>query len=387
MSLAAKKPQAVDSIPFVDLKSQQKRIRPQVEKAILDVLDHGQYIMGKELKEFEQQLTDFSGAKHSFGCSDGTDALTIGLLAQEVKPGDAVFVPCFTFASTAEVVALIGATPIFIDVHAETFNIDPQSLEHGIAKAKSLGLNPRGIIAVDLFGQPADYPALRSIADSHNLWIMGDGAQSFGATQGGQKVGTLADITTTSFFPAKPLGCYGDGGGVFTSNDEIAEKIKSIRVHGKGIDKYQNVRIGLNSRLDTMQAAILKEKLRIYPDEIETRQKRAETYTKELCDHMIVPTVIENTSSIWAAYTIRLKASQRDAVKDFLQEHGVPSMVYYKTPLHKLDAYHSFPTATETLKSAEQISHEVLSIPLHAYLSEETQDYIIETLKTAVQTV
>ena len=317
-------------INFIDLQEQQKKIRLQIDEAIKKVLDHGTYIMGPEVAELEKDLSSFCGVKHSITCSDGTDALALGLMAFGVGPGDAVFVPSFTFASTAEVVALVGATPIFIDVLPETYNINVESLNKGIELSKSLGLRPVCIIPVDLFGQPADYDSIAVIAKEHNLWVMADGAQAFGAYYKNRRVGNIGDITTTSFFPAKPLGCYGDGGAVFTNNDEIATKLRSLKIHGKGSDKYDNVMIGINGRLDTIQAAILIEKLKIFENEITSRQKIAKYYTDNITNILKKPQVIEGATSVWAQYTMVLPENiVRSELMLKCKEVGIPTSVYY----------------------------------------------------------
>jgi len=357
-------------IQFIDLKAQQLRIRPQIDAAIKRVLDHGSYIMGPEVFELEKQLAEFCGVKHVISCANGTDALTLGLMAKNVGPGDAVLVPSFTFAATAEVVALVGATPVFIDSLEDTYNIDPKSLELGIQTAKKVGLTPVGIIPVDLFGQPADYDAIQTIADDHDLWVLADGAQSFGASYKGRKVGNIGDIATTSFFPAKPLGCYGDGGAVFTNDDGLAATIKSLRVHGQGTDKYDNVRIGMNGRLDTMQAAILIEKLKIFPDELVARQQTADAYSAGLKDVVKVPYVMGGVTSSWAQYTMRLpKSISREKLTADLKELGIPTMVYYGKPLHLQAAYSAYPTAgCKELPMCEALSNEVLSLPMSGYV-------------------
>lgn len=372
---------------FIDLKSQLTKIRPEIDAAIKKVLDHGAFIMGPEVFEFEKKLAEFCGVKHAISCANGTDALGLGLMAKKVKVGDAVFVPSFTFAATAEVVAWMGATPVFIDSLEGTYNIDPKSLEQGIAHAKKLRLKPVGIIPVDLFGQPADYDAIQSVADEHGLWIMADGAQSFGASYKGRKVGNIGDMATTSFFPAKPLGCYGDGGAIFTNDDELAAIIKSLRVHGQGSDKYDNVRIGMNGRLDTIQAAILLEKLKIFPDELMARQKTADTYNQALKDIIKIPYLMENTTSAWAQYTIVLSDNiDRNQLINNLKKVDVPTMVYYVKPLHMQTAYKHYPTATgANLPVCENLSERVLSLPMSGYVLEENKSLVIKELKRMLQ--
>lgn len=374
----------IRSIQFIDLKAQQAKIRPQIDAAIKRVLDHGMYIMGPEVLELERKLAAFCGVKHAISCANGTDALALGLMAKHVKPGDAVFVPSFTFAATAEVVAWEGATPVFIDSLPDTYNMDPESLELGIQAAKQAGLNPVGIIAVDLFGQPADYDTLQAVADEHNLWVMADGAQSFGATYKGRSVGNIGDIATTSFFPAKPLGCYGDGGAIFTNDDEIASTIKSLRVHGQGADKYDNVRIGMNGRLDTIQAAILLEKLKVFPEELLARQKTAAKYNLALKNLVQVPYLIDNATSAWAQYTVLLpKNVNRAQLISSLKEAGIPSMVYYVKPLHQQTAYKKYLTATGgNLPVCEGLADQVLSLPMSGYVSDLDLKYIMDNFSS-----
>lgn len=365
---------------FIDLKTQLNRIRPQIDLAIKKVLDHGIFIMGPEVQEFEKQLAQFCGVKHAISCANGTDALGLGLMAKNISAGDAVFVPSFTFAATAEVVSWVGATPVFIDSLEDTYNMDPKSLEQGINYAKKLGLIPKGIIPVDLFGQPADYDAIQTIADEHNLWIMADGAQSFGASYKGRKVGNIGDMATTSFFPAKPLGCYGDGGAIFTNDDELAAVIKSLRVHGQGADKYDNVRIGMNGRLDTIQAAILLEKLKIFPDELIARQKTADAYNDGLKNTVKVPHVIDEATSAWAQYTVRLPNHvDRTKLMADLKDAGIPTMIYYIKPLHLQTAYKHYPTAIGgALPVCEALANEVLSLPMSGYVEDEDIEKVVK---------
>jgi dTDP-4-amino-4,6-dideoxygalactose transaminase len=368
-------------IEFIDLKTQQRRIKDGLHAAIEKVLAHGNYIMGPEVEELERQLCAFSGARHCISCANGTDALVMALMAAGVGPGDAVFVPSFTFVATAEAPALLGATPVFVDVSAGDFLIDVKSLGGALDLARDHGLKPKAVIPVDLFGLPADYAALNAWARSHGLIVIGDAAQSFGAEAGGRKVGTLAPITTTSFFPAKPLGCYGDGGAVFTDDDNLAEILRSVRIHGKGRDKYDNVRLGLNGRLDTLQAAVLIEKLRIFPEELTARSRIAERYASRLGDLVTVPRVRPGATSAWAQYTICLPG--RDAVAAGLKDEGIPTGVYYPTPLHRQSAYASYPCAGE-LPVSTRLPGEVLSLPMHPYLDEDTQNRICAALRRAV---
>lgn len=374
---------AQKSIQFIDLKAQQSRIKPQLEAAINKVLEHGQYIMGPEVIELEKQLAQFCGVKHAITCANGTDALGLALMAKNVGPGDVIFVPSFTFAATAEVVAWFGATPMFIDSLPDTYNMDPYNLELGIQQAKTNGLRPVGIIVVDLFGQPADYDQIQELATTNHLWVIADAAQSFGAEYKGRKVGNIGDLATTSFFPAKPLGCYGDGGAVFTNDDELAAVIKSLRVHGQGIDKYDNVRIGMNGRLDTIQAAILIEKLKIFPAEIKIRQQRADLYNQRLHNVVQHPSVLPEATSVWAQYTVRLpKGVNRQKLMSDLKEQGIPSMVYYGKPLHHQTAYASYPIAGDHgLPICEDLSRDVLSLPMSGYLDEDDVHYICDRLE------
>jgi len=369
-------------LPFIDLGAQRRRLGKRIDAAMLKVVDQGKYILGPEVAEVERQLATVAGVTHALGCSNGTDALGLALRAMGVKAGDAVFVPTFTFAASAEVVAWLGATPVFIDVAPDTFNLDPASLEAGIVTAKRHGLKPVAVMPVDLYGQPADYDAIRPIAQAEGLWILADAAQSFGASLGDRKVGQMAEITTTSFFPSKPLGCYGDGGAVFTDDPKIAALIDSLRVHGKGTDKYDNVRIGANCRLDTLQAAVLLAKLEIFADELEARDRIAARYSELLSDVTEVPRLIAGARSVWAQYTI--KVGHRDAVAAALKAQGIPTMVYYPMPLHRQTAYKHYPVAANGLPVAERLSQTVLSLPMHPYLDTETQDRIVAALKSAL---
>jgi dTDP-4-amino-4,6-dideoxygalactose transaminase len=371
-------------IEFIDLGAQRRRIGVRVDEAILRVVNHGKYIGGPEVAELERKLTDFCGARNCVGVANGTDALLLALMAKGVGPGDAVFVPSFTFAATAEPVVLVGATPVFVDVLEDSFNMDPVSIEVGIVTAKRRGLRPTALIPVDLFGQPADYHRLEPIARQHELWILADAAQSFGASYHGRSVGSIGDIATTSFFPAKPLGCYGDGGAVFTNDDGIVAIIRSLRVHGQGTDKYDNIRIGINGRLDTMQAAVLLEKLVIFREEIEARDRVARFYAEALGDVAAVPRLIPGATSVWAQYTLRLPGHDRDTVVAKLKAESVPTAIYYSRPLHKQTAYHDFPVAGNGLPVAERLAKEVLSLPMHPYLDETTQMRIVDAVRRAL---
>ena len=364
---------------FIDLMAQQKLIRPMLDSAIAKVLDHGQYIMGPEVKEFESQLVEFTGAKHALTCANGTEALTLVLMAWGIGPGDAVFVPSFTYVATAEAAAQLGATPFFVDVCEDTFNIEPQSFKQATIDCRELGLKPAAVIVVDLFGQPADVDAITEIAHTESIKVLVDGAQSFGGSSKGRKVGSIGDAATTSFFPAKPLGCYGDGGAVFTSSDEDAEIINSIRLHGKGSQKYDNVRIGLNSRLDTIQAAILIEKLKIFPQELGMRAEIANRYSEFLNDICSVPRLIDGNSSAWAQYTLKL--AERDNIQNELKRNGIPSVIYYPIPLSKQTGYSHYPVVSKGAGSSELLAKQVLSLPMHPYLLVDAQNNIIKALR------
>ena len=371
------------NIAFIDLDAQQRRIEAPIRKAIDAVLKHGQYVSGPEVGRFEQMLSAHCGAKHSIGCSSGTDAIVLALMAMNIGPGDAVFVPSFTFAATAEAVALVGATPVFVDCLPRTYNVDPSSLDEAVTMIKSQGkLRPVGTIVVGMFGQAPDFNAIDPTAAKHGLWVIDDAAQSYGASYGNRRVGTLAKVTTTSFFPAKPLGCYGDGGAIFTDDTEVAEIIRSLLVHGKGSDKYDNVRIGMNGRLDTIQAAILIEKLKIFDEEIALRDKVYKRYNNALQKVAGVPAIVDGGTSVWAQYTINVP--DRDAVAARLKAAGVPTAIYYPKPLHQQTAYRRYPVAPRGLPMSEALSQMVLSLPMHAYLDATTQDYIVETTIKAV---
>lgn len=368
---------------FIDLKSQQKKIRKKIEIRIKNVLDHGQYIMGPEVFELEEKLAEYCDVKHAITCSSGTDALLLGLMAKNVGPGDVIFIPSFTFVATAEVVSLVGATPIFVDVLDDTFNINPQNLLEAITKVRQDGLNPRGIIPVDLFGLPSDYDALNLIACQHDLFILSDSAQGFGSIYKGKKSGKNGLMTATSFFPAKPLGCYGDGGAIFTDDDDLAEIIKSLRFHGKGTHKYDNVRIGLNARLDTIQAAILLEKLKVFDTELAHKELVASKYTEALKNFCITPHIPNGLKSSWAQYTIKITETDRDSVKNYLKECGVPSNVYYPLPLHLQSGYKKTTLPTSLCKS-EFLASCVLSLPINGYINENDCQLVIESLRNCL---
>ena len=375
-----------EAMQFRDLKKQYQVLKEDMDKAILDVVAGGTFIMGKAVTELEQQLSEYVGVRHCLTCANGTDALTLALKAWGIGPGDAVFVPDFTFFSSAEVVPLEGATPIFVDVCEETFNLDASDLERAVREVLNEGrLRPRAVVAVDLFGLPADFPAIRAVADKYGLLILEDGAQGFGGSIDGKRACSFGDIATTSFFPAKPLGCYGDGGAVFTDNDEWAALIESYRVHGKGTFKYDNVRIGLNSRLDTLQAAVLQVKLKAFTDyELDAVNAAAEQYTSLLCHperieaSVATPVIPAGFRSSWAQYTLRLAGpEQRDALQAALKAAGIPSMVYYPKPMHLQTA---FAPPASRCPVATSLCGRVLSLPMHPYITEED----IETVCSAV---
>jgi dTDP-4-amino-4,6-dideoxygalactose transaminase len=371
-------------IPFIDVAAQRHRLGRSIDDAVARVLAHCQFIQGPEVRKLEADLAAFCGARHVIACSSGTDALLLILMAWEIGPGDAVICPTFTFHATAEMVALLGATPVLADVQADTFNIDPESLQRAVATAKRLGLKPRAVIPVDLFGLPADHDAIAAIAAEHGLAVLDDAAQAFGASFRGRKLGALATATATSFFPAKPLGCYGDGGAVFTDDDALAARIKSLRIHGEGIDKYDPVRIGINGRLDTIQAAVLIEKLKIFPEEIIARDKIAARYSVALADVATVPRVGNESTSVWAQYTIRLAPGRRDALAAALKAEGIPTAIYYAKPLHRQQAYIRFPVADGGAPVSDRLAEEVVSLPMHAYLEPAVQDRIVAAVKRAL---
>lgn len=369
-------------IAFVDLQAQRRRIGDGMDRAIARVLEHGGFILGPEVSELERQLAAFCGVRHAVTCANGTDALQLVLMAEGVGPGDVVFVPGFTFVASAEVVALVGATPLFVDVLPGSFNIDPASLKAGIDEARRLGLRPRVVMPVDLFGQPADYGAISAIAAEHDLLLLADAAQSFGARRDNRRVGTLGTYTATSFFPAKPLGCYGDGGAIFTDDDAKADLLRSLRFHGKGDDKYNNVRIGMNSRLDTLQAAILIEKLRIFEDEIVARQRIADRYNVAFEGLAQLPLLDSGATSVWAQYT--LVVPDRTAVAKACQAAGIPTAVYYPIPLNRQAGYGHYPAVPGGLPVSERLAAQVISLPMHPYLEDDVQQRIIAVVRAAL---
>jgi dTDP-4-amino-4,6-dideoxygalactose transaminase len=371
-------------IPFVDVAAQRRHLGARIDQAVARVLDHCQFIMGPEVGELEAELAAFCGARHVLGCASGTDALLLALMGKGIGPGDAVICPAFTFCATAEAVALVGATPVFVDVDEATFNLDSAGLEGALAAARRHKLTPKAVMTVDLFGLPADYAAIAAVAAAHGMVVIADAAQSFGAAYGGRRVGTLAPVTTTSFFPSKPLSCYGDGGAVFTDDDGLADRMRSLRIHGQGADKYDNVRIGINGRLDTIQAAVLLEKLKVFSEELVAREAIARRYGEALSDVVIVPRVPAGSTSIWALYTIRLAAGVRDRVMAALAAQGIAAGAYYPKPVHRQSAYRHYSVAGNGLPVTDRLADEVLSLPMHAYLDAPTQDRVIAALRAAL---
>lgn len=375
-----------EPVPFIDIGAQRRRLGSALDEAVGRVLNHCQFINGPEVIELERQLAAFTGAKHVVSCASGTDALTMVLMAKGIGPGDAVLCPSFTFCATGESVALTGASPVFVDVDPVTFNMDIASLKRGLATARSAGLKPKGIIVVDLFGQAADHDAVATVADAEGLFVLDDAAQSFGATYKGRRLGGIGNIMTTSFFPAKPLGCYGDGGAIFTDDAALADLLRSIRIHGQGSDKYDNVRLGLTARLDTMQAAVLLQKLTIFEDEIAARNEVADRYAHGLGNIVTVPRVLGGNTSVWAQYTIRLPRGDRDGFAAALKARGIPTMVYYPKAMHQQTAYRHYPVAEGGLPVSEALSKDVISLPMHPYLDEANQSRVIAAVREAVGT-
>ena len=373
-------------IAFIDVAAQRRRLGPAIDAAVARVYSHCQFILGPEVRAFETELAMFCGARHVVTCASGTDALVLALRAMGVGQGDAVLCPSFTFCATAEVAALVGATPVFVDVDEMTFNIDAKGIAGAAAVAKDAGLKPKAIIPVDLFGLPADHGAVRAAAKAENLLVLDDAAQSFGAMYNNCRLGTFGHAAATSFFPAKPLGCYGDGGAVMTDDGGLADTIRSLRVHGHGSNKYDNIRIGLASRLDTIQAAILSEKLKIFPDEMEVRDKIARRYSERLGDIVTTPIVPSGSTSVWAQYTIRVANGRRDAVATMLKAEGIPTAIYYPIPLHRQQAYKHYPVGKGGLPVSDRLASEVISLPMHAYLDTATQDRVIDAVRRALKT-
>jgi dTDP-4-amino-4,6-dideoxygalactose transaminase len=371
-------------IPFIDVAAQRRRLGGAIDAAVARVLGHCQFILGPEVRTFEAELAKFCGARHAVTCASGTDALVLALRAKGIGPGAAVICPSFTFCATAEVAALVGATPVFVDVDAATFNIDANKIAGAIAMAKNAGLTPKAVIPVDLFGLAADHAAIAAASKAEGLFILDDAAQAFGATFNNRRLGTFGHATATSFFPAKPLGCYGDGGAVITDDDEMADVLRSLRMHGQGSDRYDNIRIGLASRLDTIQATILSEKLKIFPDEIEARNRIARRYAEALDGVVMVPKVPSGSSSVWAQYTIRVAGGRRDKLAAALKAEGIPTAIYYPIPLHRQQAYKHYPVGEGGVAVSDRLAAEVISLPMHAYLDEPTQGRIIDATRRAL---
>ncbi len=378
-------------IPFIDLKTQQKHIRSKIDNRIKRVLDHGQYILGPEVKELENELSRFSNSKHVLCCSSGTDALLLALLGLKLQPGDGVIVPSFTFASSAEVMPLLGAVPIFIDVEETTFNLDPTKLKDTLDTANEMGVKVKGIMSVGLFGQPADMKPIKDFAIKNDLWVLDDAAQSFGGEYDNQKVGNLCEVTATSFFPAKPLGCYGDGGAIFTNDEEIYEIANSSHVHGMGKSRYEYDRIGMNARMSTIQAAILLEKLEIFPGEIKKRQEVVDNYNKHLSKLNLglkLPYLKDKFKSSWAQYTVILPDDiNRELLQEKLKLKNVPTAVYYPIPLNEHKPYNQYPVSNAGLETTYKLSKTVLSLPMHPYLEEKDIIYITQSISEAVNQI
>jgi dTDP-4-amino-4,6-dideoxygalactose transaminase len=366
---------------FIDLLSQKERIRASLLKRIERILDSGQFIMGPEVTELESRLAAYVGTRHCVSCSSGTDALLMPLMARGIGPGDAVFTTPFTFVATAEVISLVGATPVFVDVSPDTFNINPDLVGHAVDQAVQQGLKPKAIIPVDLFGLPAEYDRLDAVADDYRLWMLEDAAQSFGGSFGGRKAGSFGLVGATSFFPAKPLGGYGDGGAIFTDDDELDALLRSIRVHGSGVDKYSNDRIGINGRLDSIQAAVLLEKLTLFDEELATRQRIAEAYSSRLEGRLVVPRIPEGYRSAWAQYSVLAESTaERDQLMQALQQAGIPSMIYYKIPLHLQKAYNNLGYTGGDFPVSEELSGRIFALPMHPYIKEEEIEQICSVL-------
>jgi dTDP-4-amino-4,6-dideoxygalactose transaminase len=374
-----------DPVPFIDIGAQRRRLGTSIDEAVGRVLTHCQFINGPEVTQLEAELAAYTGAKHVVSCASGTDALLMVLMAKKVGPGDAVLCPSFTFCATGEAVALTGATPVFVDVDETTFNLTGEALQRGIASARKASLKPKAVIPVDLFGQSADHDPIGAIAEAEGLFILDDAAQAFGASYKGRRLGTFGLATATSFFPAKPLGCYGDGGAIFTDDAQLAADLRSIRVHGQGSDKYDNVRLGLTGRLDTVQAAVLLEKLKIFEDEIAARNLVADRYARGLGNLVSVPRLAAGCTSVWAQYTIRLpQGCNRDNFAAALKAQGVPTAIYYPKSMHQQTAYRDYPVAEGGLPVSEKLSDDVISLPMHAYLDEPTQQRVIAAVRDAL---
>ena len=374
-----------EPVPFIDIGAQRRRLGKSIDDAVGRVLAHCQFINGPEVTQLEAALAAFAGVKHVVTCASGTDALLMVLMAKGVGRGDAVLCPSFTFCATGEAVALTGATPVFVDVDETTFNMDVSSLKRGIATAIKRGLKPKAVMPVDLFGQSAAHDAIGKVAEAEGMFVLDDAAQALGASYQGRRLGSFGLVTATSFFPAKPLGCFGDGGAIFTDDAELAGTLRSIRVHGQGSDKYDNVRLGLTGRLDTIQAAILIEKLKIFEDEIAARNTVAERYARGLGNVVSVPRVASGCTSVWAQYTIRLpQGCDRHAFAAALAAQGIPTAIYYPKSMHQQTAYRDFPVAEGGLPISERLSDDVISLPMHAYLDAASQERIIKAVRGAL---
>jgi dTDP-4-amino-4,6-dideoxygalactose transaminase len=372
-------------ISFIDLAAQQQRIRSDIDARIAKVLDHGQYIMGPEVAELEAELASYAKAKHVISCSSGTDALILALIAFGLRPGQGVIVPSFTFAASAEAIAVLGAIPVFAEIDGRSFNLDADRLDSALSAAHAQQIDIVGIMAVGLFGQPANITALSDYAQAHNLWMLDDAAQSFGGRWQNRPSGSLADITATSFFPAKPLGCYGDGGAVFTDDDEMAERARSARIHGQGSDKYENIQIGMTARLDTVQAAILLAKMAIFDEELQLRNKVADRYEQLLSQHVTTPFIAADAYSSWAQYVIILpEASNRADIQTRLSADGIPSAIYYPRPMHTQPPYKRYPVSEGGLAITEYMADHVLALPMHPYLDETVQRNVADGLISAL---
>ncbi|ODS01249.1 aminotransferase DegT [Methyloceanibacter methanicus] len=373
----------MSGVPFVDLKTQYARLKPQIAEAIQEVLDDGRYILGPAVTRLESELADYCGVRHAISCSSGTDAIIMPLIAYGIGPGDAVFVPSFTFTASAEAIILVGASPVFVDVEPDSFNLDLADLDAKIATTRADGkLTPKAILAVDLFGLPADWDELNVLAEREGMNLIDDAAQSFGGIYDGKRVGALAPVSCTSFFPAKPLGCYGDGGAIFTDDDDLAELLKSIRVHGQGADRYEIARIGINGRLDSIQAAILSVKLPILDEELAARDHLASVYDEELKDAVTVPKRIPGRQSAWAQYTI--KTDRRAEIQAALNDAGIPSAIYYPKPMHLQAPYLPYGGGEGSLPVSETICHEVMSLPMHPYLPDDDARRVAAVIRGAV---
>ena len=367
-------------IPFIDLRSQYERIRSEINDGLQSVLDGGQYVMGPAVKQFEQEMQDYLGCKHAISVSSGTDALFMPMLAMTLNPSDAVFVPAFTYTATAEAILLAHATPVFVDVDGKSFTIDINSLREQIHRTKREGkLTPRVILAVDLYGQPADYEAINAIAEEEGMYVIADAAQAFGGMKDNRKIGTLTHCAATSFYPSKPLGCYGDGGAIFVDDDKMADLLRSVRAHGKGDHKYDVVRVGVNGRLDSMQAAILSAKLKIFEDELDRRERVARIYDERLKDVVTIPHRVPSSRSAWAQYTI--KTDDRTNLIGTCDENDVPTMIFYPKPMHLQPAYEAYGDGIGTMPVSEALCEQVLSLPMNPYLTDATVHQICDVIK------